>query len=119
MKCNKLKNSDIREMINIAFARLIGPLAIMNEMESYQSSHEEIYDLLNIIIKWGARFQNSQNLSFINSTELLDVYNRLDLLKDKFLFDKSLGLECELSDEIVIWMFELMELRKKQIEMEI
>ena len=116
MNENVLKDSDIRRKIDIAFFRLIGPLAIMNELKSYESSHEEIHALLNIVTKWGAKFQSVQNLSFINSLEILDVYNRLDALKDKFLFDTNLGLENELSDEIVIWIYELMELRKMQIE---
>ena len=91
----------------------------MNELKSYESSRKEIQSLLNIITKWGAKFQSTQNLSFINSYEILNVYNRLDALKDKFLFNTNLGFENELSDEIVIWMYELMELRKKQIEREL
>lgn len=119
MNENELKDSDIIGQIDIAFSRLIGPLAIMSELKSYESSHEEIHNLLNIITKWGAKFQSVQNLSFINSNELLNVYNRLDILKDKFLFDVNLGFENELSDEIVIWMYELMNLRKIQIEREL
>ena len=119
MNENVLNNSDIRGKIDIAFFRLIGPLVIMNELKSYESSHEEIHALLNIVTKWGAKFQSVQNLSFINSAEILDVYNRLDALKDKFLFDANLGLENELSDEIVIWIYELMKLRKMQIESEL
>ena len=119
MNENVLNNSDIRGKIDIAFFRLIGPLVIMNELKSYESSHEEIHALLNIVTKWGAKFQSVQNLSFINSAEILDVYNRLDELKDKFLFDANLGLENELSDEIVIWIYELMKLRKMQIESEL
>ena len=107
MNENVLNNSDIRGKIDIAFFRLIGPLVIMNELKSYESSHEEIHALLNIVTKWGAKFQSVQNLSFINSAEILDVYNRLDELKDKFLFDANLGLENELSDEIVIWIYEI------------
>ncbi|MBE6138741.1 MAG: hypothetical protein E7173_03235 [Firmicutes bacterium] len=118
MNENNLKDSEIRGKIDIAFARLIGPLAIMNELKSYESSQEEIRDLLDIITKWGAKFQSIQKLSFINPDEILNIYNRLDALKDKFLFDTNLGLESELSDEIVIWMYELMELRKIQIERE-
>jgi len=119
MNENSLKDSDIRGKIDIAFARLIGPLAIMNVLKSYESSQEEIQNLLDIVTKWGAKFQSVQNLFFINSDEILNVYNRLDLLKDKFLFDTSLGLESELSDETVIWIYELMELRKIQIEREL
>lgn len=116
---NGFDDSYIRGKIDIAFARLIGPLAIMNELKSYESSHEEIHNLLDIVIKWGAKFQSVQNLSFIKSDEILAVYNRLDALKDKFLFDANLGLENELSDEVVIWIYELMELRKIQIEREL
>lgn len=119
MKENKLTDSEIRGKIDIAFARIIGPLAIMTELKSYESSQEEIHNLLNIVTKWGAQFQSAQNLSFINSDEILNVYHRLDALKDKFLFDTNLGFENELSDEIVIWMYELMELRKAQMEREL
>ncbi len=118
MNENNLNNSDICDDIDIAFSRLIGPLAIMTELKSYKSSHKEIHNLIHVIAGWGAKFQNDRNLFFIESQELLDVYYRLDALKDKYLYDSSIGLESELSDEIVIWMFELMELRKKQIEME-
>lgn len=91
----------------------------MKELKSYQSSKEEIHSLLDIVTKWGAKFQSTQNLFFISSKEILDVYNRLDALKEKFLFDTNLGLESELSDEIVIWIYELMKLRKMQIEREL
>lgn len=102
--------------IEIAFARLIGPLSIMGALDSYNEAYDEIKELLNIIVEWGAKFEKQQNLFFINPEELLDVYNRLDNLKDQFLFNPNLGNENELSDEIVIWMWELMLLRKKQIE---
>lgn len=102
--------------IQVAFARLIGPLSIMSVLESYKEEHEEIKELLNIIIKWGADFELKQTLSFISREDILNVYYRLDELKDKFLFDNRLGNEGELSDEVVIWMWAIMELRKKQIE---
>ena len=116
MENNKLKDSEIRGKIDIAFARLIGTLAIMAELDSYSNSHDDIKDLLRTVTKWGAKFQSTQNLSFIDSDTILNTYNRMDALKDKYLFDKYLGLESELSDEIVIWIYEIMELRKIQIE---
>lgn len=119
MDKNQCSDAEIRGKIDIAFARLIGPLAIMKELKSYQSSKEEIQSLLDIVTKWGAKFQSTHNLFFISSKEILDVYNRLDALKEKFLFDTNLGLESELSDEIVIWIYELMELRKIQIDREV
>ena len=88
----------------------------MNVLDSYKESHSEIKKIFDIIVKWAAKFQINRDLSFIDSKELLDIYYRIDKLKDKYLFDKNLGLESELSDEIVIWMDELIQLRKELIE---
>lgn len=102
--------------IKIAFYRLIGPLSIMSILDSYKEAHFEIKELLDIITSWAAQFESKQTLSFISREELLNVYNRLDKLNDRFLFDTKLENENELSDEIVVWMWEIMELRKKQIK---
>ena len=112
----KKQDYELIPKIEVAFSRVIGPLSIMKELDSYKSEREEISNLLKIITKWAAKFQLERNLFFINRESLLDVYNRFELLKEKFLFDKNLGIESELSDEITIWYWEIMELRKEQIE---
>ena len=48
--------------IEIAFARLIGPLAIMNELEAYKDICSELLDLFKIVVKWGAAFYELQLL---------------------------------------------------------
>ncbi len=101
--------------IEVAFARLIGPLAIMNELETYKNIHEEPLDLFHVIVKWGTRFQIEKNLDFITPNEIIEIYNRMDKIKEDYLYDNTPG--NELSDEIVIWMYEIMQLRKKLIEM--
>ncbi len=101
--------------IEVAFARLIGPLAIMNELETYKNIHEELLDLFHVIVKWGTRFQIEKNLDFITPNEIIEIYNRMDKIKEDYLYDNTPG--NELSDEIVIWMYEIMKLRKKLIEM--
>lgn len=101
--------------IEVAFARLIGPLAIMNELETYKNIHEELLDLFHVIVKWGTRFQIEKNLDFIIPNEIIEIYNRMDKIKEDYLYDNTPG--NELSDEIVIWMYEIMKLRKKLIEM--
>lgn len=101
--------------IEVDFARLIGPLAIMNELETYKNIHEELLDLFHVIVKWGTRFQTEKNLDFITPNEIIEIYNRMDKIKEDYLYDNTPG--NELSDEIVIWMYEIMKLRKKLIEM--
>lgn len=101
--------------IEVAFARLIGPLAIMNELETYNNIHDELLDLFHVIVKWGTRFQVERNLDFIIPDEIIEIYNRMDKIKEDYLYDNTPG--NELSDEIVIWIYEIMQLRKKLIEM--
>lgn len=102
--------------IEVAFSRIIGPLSIMNIMDSFKDKRKDINQLLEIIVKWAAEFQTNRNMSFITNDEILKVYERCDELKDRYLFDNNLGNESELTDEIVIWVLELMSLRKRQIE---
>ncbi len=112
---NKKQEENVKNNIQIAFSRLIGPLTIMSVLDSYKSKHDEIKQLLNIIIKWGAQFELEQNLDFIKSGELLNVYERINDLNTEFLYNPNLGNESFLSDEIVIWIWQIIELRKDLI----
>ena len=117
----KKRNSDevntIGE-IDVAFARLIGPLATMGVLDIFKDDRDEIKNLLDIVVNWSAEFQLKRTLAFISREDLLDVYERIEKIKDKYVYDVSLGDDNELSDDISIWMWEIMLLRKKQIEME-
>ncbi len=70
MNDNKSNNVSIEWEIEVAFSRLIGPLAIMTELKSYKISHKEIHTLIHIIAGWGARFQNDRNLFFYRTREI-------------------------------------------------
>ncbi len=87
-------------------------------LESYKEAHRDYKELLSIILKWSADYMVTRKLSLIHHEELLDVYNKLEELKTKWLFDAKLGEESELTDEIVIWMWEVMELRKLEMEID-
>ena len=102
--------------LEVALSRLIGYLAIMTGLNTYKKIHKELCDLLKIVIKWGADFEIKRDLNFIQPDEILNVYNRMEKIKDDYLYDSQIGIESELSDKIVIWMFEVMKLRKKLIE---
>lgn len=115
IKMSKKEMYAVECEIEVAFARLIGPLAIMNELETYKNIHEELLDLFHVIVKWGTRFQIEKNLDFIIPNEIIEIYNRMDKIKEDYLYNNTPG--NELSDEIVIWMYEIMKLRKKLIEM--
>ena len=122
MKKNDKNNGNsmtpaMRAEIEIAFARLIGPLATITALPaSDETQYKDYKKILPIVLKWAADFQINKDLSRINHLELIDIYDRLDELKTYWLFDRRFGLESELADTVLIWLWELMLLRKDQIE---
>lgn len=112
----QMDNMQLVSQIEISLHNLIDILGIMSKHDSYMPDREILNHLLNVVLKWKKKFQVQRKLSFISREELLEVYNKLEDLKEKYLYDSSFGDEVELSDKAVIWMWELMLLRKKQIE---
>lgn len=111
-----MRKIEIKKEIETAFERLIDPLKKVTRLESYTESHEEYGKLLAIILNWENEYERTETLAFINHIELLDVYEKLNDLSFKWVFDPNVGDDFELSDEIVICFWELMLLRKEQIE---
>ncbi len=109
-------NMQLVSQIENAFHNLTDTLVQMSKHDSYISDREILNHLLNVVLKWEKDFQLQHQLAFISREELLEVYNKLESLKEKYLYDSSFGDEAELSDKSVIWMWELMLLRKEQIE---
>ena len=98
--------------IRFAFDRLIGPLATATAYEQFKDRKKDYSEILPIIIKWSAEFETKKTLVYINHNELLAVYNKLEELNDELVCE----VDSEISDQIIIWLWNLMILRKKQIE---
>ena len=67
----------------------------------------------------GKNFEKTGILDFITPKELLDIYYEIEDIKDRYLYNSSIGNEGELSDCLSIWMWNLMVLRKDIIDIEI
>lgn len=98
--------------IRFAFDRLIGPLAIATMYEQFEDKKKDYLKILPIIIKWASEFETKKTLVYIDNNEILAIYNKLEELNDELVCE----VDSEISDQIVIWLWSLMELRKKQIE---
>ena len=94
------QDETLKADIQIAFSRLIGPLAIMAALDSYKTKHDEIKKILNIVVEWGAQFELKQNLDFIKSDELLQIYEKINDLNTEFLYSPNMGNESFLSNGI-------------------
>ena len=95
--------------IEVAFTRLIGTLAIMQELKLYKDIRGELSNLFKIIVSWGAKFQIERNLNFITKEELINIHNKIPETWNNPSINYP-GNETELSDEILIWFKEIFRL---------
>ena len=83
---------------NIAI--LMGYINMAIQIDSYQDVKGEYLDILNTINFWT---KHNQNFNNIKKQDIYNIYNKIDLIREKKLFDKNIGDEKNLSDEILIW----------------
>lgn len=98
--------------IRFAFNKLLGPLATASEYKEFGNKREEYSDILKIVAKWSCEYEDKKTLIYIDYKEILSVYYKVEELNDDLLANSK----SEISDEIVIWLWEIMVLRKKQID---
>lgn len=106
------KNKPNYNNIRFAFDRLIGPLATATVYEEYGDKRKEYAYALSVILRWSADYEKTKTLIYIQREELLSIYYKLEELNDELIYTS----DSEMSDEIIIWLWNLMLLRKKQIE---
>lgn len=94
------------------FNKLIGYLELIISFDSYKNARKEYEEILITVKKWYEYYIENINLNIIEPTKINEVYEKLEDLKTEWLFSKELGSESELSDQVVIWIIELMKLRK-------
>lgn len=114
----KLDNSF--DNVSNLFARLIGYLNLIIQLDSYKEDHEDYRKILNFIENCAIKYIKEQNLSFIKNEELIDVYEKADELQTKYICNSNIdiGEESEFSDYVVNLLWDLRIIYKKDFERE-
>lgn len=99
--------------ISETFLHLIGYISIILNFKSYNKAFEEYQSILTKIIEWATNYEINRELTYIEETEIQEVYKKLNNLQTEFICNDSLENESELADYVVNWMWHLMVLRKK------
>lgn len=89
-----------KELIN-EFANIIGNIEIALNLDSYKDVKTDYEIVLNKLLNWLKEYYKNQSLN-INSEESLEIYNLLDNIREKILFNKEIGDEKLLSDNILV-----------------
>ncbi len=116
---DKKKIKDIGKEIADTFSKIKNVIKEMFSYQSYNEAYKELNYLLTVFTLWEKTFKKTGTLDFITPKELLDIYHEIEDIKDRYLYNSSIGNEGELSDCLSIWMWNLMVLRKDIIDIEI
>ena len=116
---DKKKIKDIGKEIADTFSKIKNVIKEMFSYQSYNEAYKELNYLLTVFTFWEKTFKKTGTLDFITPKELLDIYYKIEDIKDRYLYNSSIGNEGELSDYLSIWMWNLMVLRKDIIDIEI
>ncbi len=98
--------------IRLTFDKIIGNLATATLYKPFNEKQKEYKNILPTVIKWSAEYELKRNLAFINHEKLLELYNKLVDLNDEIGYE----VETEIAEQLVYWYWNLMVLRKSQIE---
>lgn len=84
------------------FAVLIGYLNIAINLNSYSRVRNEYKSVLNELLDWVKYYYENKNLNIVNHNNSLRIYDLLEDIRNDIIFDKSMGIELEIADNILI-----------------
>lgn len=94
-------NSYKKNMKN--FSMLIECIKSAMKLDSFSDVRDEYNIILNEIISWVKDYRLNKNFNHITYSKSLKIHELIDDIREKKLFDKNIGIESEISDEILIW----------------
>lgn len=84
------------------FANIIGNLRIAIGLDSLKEVKDDYEMVLNELIKWVNYYYENKNLNIVTHDDSLRIHSLLDNIKNELVFNKQIGMESMLSDDILI-----------------
>jgi len=85
------------------FSTLINCIRTAMEFDSFNDVFNEYNQLINIISGWSENYKLNKNFNSITYEESLQLHKLIDDIREKKLFDRNIGDEKEISDQIFIY----------------
>lgn len=84
------------------FAALIGYLNIAINLNSYSRVRNEYKSVLDELLDWVKYYYENNNLNIASHNNSLRIHDLLEDIRNDIIFDKSMGIELEIADNILI-----------------
>lgn len=84
------------------FADIIGNLTIAINMDSLKIAKKDYELILNELLGWVKYYYKNKNLDIVTHDNSLKIHETLENIKNDLIFNKTIGIESMLSDNILI-----------------
>ncbi len=84
------------------FATLIGYLNIVINLNTYSRVRNEYKSVLHELLGWVKCYYENTNLNIVNHDNSLRINDLLEDIRNDIIFDRSMGIELEIADNILI-----------------
>lgn len=103
------------------FANIIGNLRIAIDLDSLKEVKKDYEMVLNELLKWVNYYYVNKNLDIVTYDDSLRIHDLLDNIRNELIFNKNIGMEAMLSDDILIRYEVIIKMinneRSKEIDM--
>ena len=92
----------INEKLIYHFANVIGYLKIAINLESLKDIRTKYEMVLDELLKWTKYYYENKNLDIVTHDNSLKIHDILEDVKNNIVFRSYIGIESELTDNILI-----------------
>jgi hypothetical protein len=85
------------------FSILLGYIRIAMKMDSYSDVSDKYGQISDVLSSWVKDYILHKNFDSITHEESIQIYKMIDCIREDKLFNKNIGSEKDLSDQILIW----------------
>ena len=84
------------------FVDVIGYIDIVLEFECFNDYRDDYLMIRSELLKWVKEYYINKNFDCITYEKSLEIHNKLQEIRDEKIFDKDIGMEAMLTDNIFI-----------------
>lgn len=84
------------------FVIILGYIDVLNQFDSFSDIMQEYKEIQVELLQWIEYYYTHKNFDIITYEKSFEIHQLLDDIKEKKLFDKKIGNESILTDEILI-----------------
>lgn len=85
------------------FSILLGYIRITMKLDSYSDVSDKYEQISDVLSSWVKDYILHKNFDSITHKESIQIYKMIDCIRENKLFNKNIGNEKNLSDQILIW----------------